>query len=251
MLWLPSRTLDFAPRKEESMRRCGTLKLMTPYKLWLLTSCAFLPSNVAILILPWLHLHNTKPQNRKRLFKFNMFPQEIHALTPEALRNSRSDPSIHTLTPQAYSCLYSNCFLPQIHALTDPWIWLQEIVRRCDKLKLMTLYKIARFGSPEEFIQNVAGVHPHSRPSILGTSIFGVQLNLWELHFGACTQFLAPEFRCWGPAMLGLYLKFLNPTTCISNEGNATMILRSHSPSRTRTAVGSYRRHMPRGIRPP
>ena len=59
---------------------------------------------------------------------------------------------IHALAPGSFTLSPSNISLDVF----------QEIVRRCDKLKLMTLYKIARFGSPEEFIQNVAGVHPLS-----------------------------------------------------------------------------------------
>jgi len=47
-----------------------------------------------------------------------------------------------------------NCV--KLDAVVDPIPAVQEIVKRCDKLKLMTLYKLPRFGSDQEFIQLVA-----------------------------------------------------------------------------------------------
>ena len=47
-----------------------------------------------------------------------------------------------------------NCV--KIDAVIDPVPAFQEIVRRCDKMKLMTLYKTPRFGSDQEFLQMVA-----------------------------------------------------------------------------------------------
>ena len=47
-----------------------------------------------------------------------------------------------------------NCV--KIDAIIDPLPAFQEIVRRCEKMKLMTLYKTARFGSDQEFLQLVA-----------------------------------------------------------------------------------------------
>ena len=49
-----------------------------------------------------------------------------------------------------------NCV--KMDAVADPIPPVQEIVRRSDRLKLMTLYKLPRFGSPEEFVQLVAKV---------------------------------------------------------------------------------------------
>lgn len=47
-----------------------------------------------------------------------------------------------------------NCV--KIDAVIDPLPAFQEIVKRCDKMKLMTLYKTARFGSDQEFLRMVA-----------------------------------------------------------------------------------------------
>ena len=47
-----------------------------------------------------------------------------------------------------------NCV--KLDAVIDPVPAFQEIVRRCDKMKLMTLYKTARFGTDQEFLQLVA-----------------------------------------------------------------------------------------------
>lgn len=49
-----------------------------------------------------------------------------------------------------------NCV--KLDSVLDPIPPVQEIVRRCDKMKLMSIYKIARFGSDGEFIQLVAKV---------------------------------------------------------------------------------------------
>ena len=47
-----------------------------------------------------------------------------------------------------------NCV--KLDAVIDPLPAFQEIVRRCEKMKLMTLYKTARFASDQEFLQLVA-----------------------------------------------------------------------------------------------
>jgi nuclear GTP-binding protein len=52
------------------------------------------------------------------------------------------------------SVILRNCV--KLDAVIDPLPAFQEIVRRCDKLKLMTLYKTARFGTDQEFLQLVA-----------------------------------------------------------------------------------------------
>ena len=52
------------------------------------------------------------------------------------------------------SVILRNCV--KIDAVIDPLPAFQEIVRRCDKMKLMTLYKTARFGTDQEFLQMVA-----------------------------------------------------------------------------------------------